>query len=85
MDELQIPRYRQTIVDTLWKGRAACNVEAILAACDQKVKFFSAADTPEILTITAQQKFILSGTQGADLLGSFFSGRILHPHCPLEG
>jgi hypothetical protein len=34
-------------VDTLWKGRAACDVEAILAACTRKVKFFSAVDTSQ--------------------------------------
>jgi hypothetical protein len=31
-------------LDTLWKGRAACNVRAILAACARKVKFFSIID-----------------------------------------
>src|SRR5262245_55128229 len=28
-------------MDTLWKGRAACNVKGILAACPRQVKFFS--------------------------------------------
>jgi hypothetical protein len=35
-----------TTMDTLWKGRAACDVVAILAACSQKVKLFSALVPP---------------------------------------
>ena len=51
-------------MDTLWKGRAACDVVAILAACSQKVKLFSPCITffrdP---STAAPQRVTLRGTR----------------------